>query len=298
MPRIELHEIRRELMKRGLAPRSVTNYYRALRALQAWCRHRGIDLHTISGDQILEYRSTLPVSWSSVRAVRSGLLHYWAVTGRREPPLWALRLPKKPRKVCRALDEHEAQHLACVAEAAVAPERPDAMAVMLALYLALRRFEIASLRWESFNDDGWVTIYGKLEQTHHLPVHPALVRALDVYRGGRPKIGFLFPGRGARVHANPMTVYMWVVEFCQQAGLGPINPHRLRDTALTTANDRTGDLRAVMEFARHVRPETTAAYTRTTKRQLMEVVRLLDYGAGPGNDPANVRRLPRSRGIG
>jgi hypothetical protein len=46
---------------------------------------------------------------------------------------------------------------------------------------------------------------------------------------------------------------------------------------LTTALDNTGNLRSVMEFARHSRPQTTAGYTRTTKAQLVEVMEALEY---------------------
>jgi integrase len=56
-----------------------------------------------------------------------------------------------------------------------------------------------------------------------------------------------------------------------------VTPHRLRHTSLSTAQDNTGNLRAVMAFARHARPETTMGYTRTTARQLMSVMEAIDY---------------------
>ena len=52
---------------------------------------------------------------------------------------------------------------------------------------------------------------------------------------------------------------------------------QLRHTAIATANDRTGDLRAAQEFARHARPETTAIYTRATAKRLWEALLALDY---------------------
>lgn len=59
----------------------------------------------------------------------------------------------------------------------------------------------------------------------------------------------------------------------------------LRHTALATANDATRDLRAVQEFARHARPETTALYTRVTARRLMEVAMSIDYRTPPKEEP-------------
>ena len=61
------------------------------------------------------------------------------------------------------------------------------------------------------------------------------------------------------------TIWTWTSQVAEAAGLGHVQTHRLRHTSLTTALDNTKDLRSVMEFARHSRPQTTAGYTRTTK---------------------------------
>ena len=72
------------------------------------------------------------------------------------------------------------------------------------------------------------------------------------------------------------TVWDWTSQVAEVAGLGHVTTHQLRHTSLTTALDNTGNLRSVMEFARHSRPQTTAGYTRTTKEQLLEVSDALD----------------------
>lgn len=46
---------------------------------------------------------------------------------------------------------------------------------------------------------------------------------------------------------------------------------------LATANDNTGDLRAVQSFAGHAKPETTSLYTRANARRLAAVVASIDY---------------------
>ena len=96
-------------------------------------------------------------------------------------------------------------------------------------------------------------------------------------RSGDTEGGYLFPGHCCRPHVTPTTVWHWVRKVSNAAGIGDITTHQLRHTALATANDNLGDLRAVMEFARHMRPEVTAGYTRTTKQQLEMVVGSLDY---------------------
>lgn len=193
----------------------------------------------------------------------------------RDPPSWAIRVPRKARGVCRALEVDEAARIAKAARA-----RGDAagMATLFALHLALRRFEIAKLRWADFSDAGWLTIVGKNDQTAMLPVHRHVLEAMAEL-GRRGRSPYLFPSRDLRSHAAPATVWNWVRAVAADAGVDNVAPHRLRHTALATANDATGDLRAVQEFARHARPETTALYTRTTAKRLTAVMESIDYDA-------------------
>ena len=73
------------------------------------------------------------------------------------------------------------------------------------------------------------------------------------------------------------TIWTWSKEVARVAGIETFTTHQLRHTSLTTALDNTGNLRSVMEFARHTKPETTAGYTRTTKAHLRAVMEALEY---------------------
>lgn len=265
-------DFRAYLRQKGLSRRSVTVYVRSAMDADAWCRQRGLALTTLSGDSVEEFCASKPHTWASRKLVRGALLHYWSFRRRRDPPLWALRVPRKPRMICRALPEHDAAHLA---QAATKERSLPAFAVLLAMYLGLRRFEIASLRWEQFSDDGWLRLVGKNEQAASLPVHPAVLAAIPYVANGSP---WCFPG-SVDGHVASATIWSWTREFCRHHGISGVTPHRLRHTCLATANDNTGDLRAVQEFARHARPDTTAGYTRATARRLVEVMRALDYAA-------------------
>ena len=61
----------------------------------------------------------------------------------------------------------------------------------------------------------------------------------------------------------------------------PVATHVLRHTALATALDATGDLRAVQELAGHARPETTAGYTRVRRDRLEAAVSAISYDRVP-----------------
>lgn len=107
----------------------------------------------------------------------------------------------------------------------------------------------------------------------------------------------MFTGAGGGP-LNPTTVWTWVRTVAASAGLPSVPTHVLRHTCLTTALEATGDLRAVQEFAGHARPETTAGYTRTSKRRLEAAVASICYdldeslGTPGGGHPGSPRVTP------
>jgi len=143
--------------------------------------------------------------------------------------------------------------------------------------MALRAGEIASFHFDRLTADReWYTVTGKGSRTHTLPVHPVLVDELGVVK--RFVHGeYLFPGGRSREYVSTQTIWNWTREVSREARIGDVHPHQLRHTALTTANDNTGDLRGVAQFARHQRVETTMTYTRTTDDQLRRVMNAIDY---------------------
>jgi integrase len=269
MPALRPTEFRARLRELGLAERSVAEYAKVVAAAEAWLARHGHNLHDAPGELLARYVATRPRSWATRKQLRTAFAHYWELSRRRRPPLWAVPVPPKPRGRCRALSELEAARLERAAR-----ERGDAkgLAVLLGLYLGLRVSEIAAFRWDQLRPDGWVRVVGKGGVQADIPAHPVLARALaDFPRRGE----WCFPGRfGGPV--VPATVWGWIREVAAGCGL-VIQPHQLRHTCLATANDRTGDLRAVQELARHARPETTALYTRASARRLLAAVAALDY---------------------
>lgn len=267
-----LEPVRRQLAEQGLAPRSVKLYVNHIARAHRWATEEGLDLATIDAGDLGRYADLVPKTHSTRAQVRSALAHYWRITGREAPPLWAIRVPSKPRMRCRALEDHEAAALLTVG--AVVGGRLNA-ALLLGLYQGLRREEIATLQWYEFSDDGWLNVVGKGSVSGTLPVHPAVRAALDeLPRAGR----WVFPGRFPDRPVCAATVWRWVRDLAEVAAQGVIAPHRLRHTCIAKANEETGDLRAVQEFARHARPETTAGYTRVSTRRLLAVRDAIDYG--------------------
>lgn len=256
----------------GLAASTAKLYVRHLGTIERRAAELGSELATISVTELDVLMDAFPRSRGSRQLVKNILRHYWTWRGRTLSPAGAIEVPSKPRMKCRALTEEAALALELAAHEI---GYPMGTAVLVGLYAALRRAEIATMRWDGLSGD-WYTLVGKGGVTAAIPVHRVLAEALE----GSPRTGeWVFPGAGRLGHISPTTVWTWVREVSRRAGIPDVSTHELRHTALTTALDRTRDLRGVQELARHARPETTAGYTRTTKRRLVAVVARIDYRA-------------------
>lgn len=257
------------LLGLGLSPKTAAEYGRELALALAWFAAHRVLLTAATPSLLVEYASTRP-NTPSVRAhLRSALTHYW---NWQEVPGWpgAIRVPTPAPPDCKALEPDEIRDIVKVA---TGWWRPGA-AVLVGSYMALRNEEIATMRWDGFDRTGeWYTLVGKKNRQRTVPVHPAVADALDGHQNGSP---YVFEGRygGPITHA---TIWNWVRLVADQAGVEAVWPHRLRHTALATANDNLGDLRAVQAFAGHVKIETTVRYTRTTQAKLRAVSNSLDY---------------------
>lgn len=260
------------LVGQRLSPLTIRRYVRWLREADGWLRSQGSTLDTASATDIAEFAAECVTnSAASRRQASVALRHYWEMTDRDRPPVRAIRVPPTPDYECRAITEIEARDVVKVATG----WWMEGTVVLAGMYLALRRFEIAKMEWSRFSDDlSWYRVTGKYDKTKSLPVHPHLRSELEGRQGGST---WVFPGRFEGRHIASATVWSWVERVGQAAGIPHLEPHELRHTALATANDTLGDLRAVQTFARHAKPQTTSLYTRTTKTKLREVSDALDY---------------------
>lgn len=257
----------------GLAPSTIRIYSRLFQRVVEWLAvERNTTLDAATAYDIVELARMIPQGRSSLSQLRATLGHYWEMTGRVRPPVKAIRLPRAGEPLPQALNAEEVAALVTTATG----RHPDGTAALLGLYLALRVGEIVRTRWDRFDDNmAWYSVTNiKGGAVDRLPVHPALRGHLA---GVEQVAEYVFPGHRGRAHVTEAAVWNWCRNLADEAGIGHLHSHQLRHTALTTANDITGDLRAVSKFARHQRIETTMRYTRTTTSALERVMRSLDY---------------------
>lgn len=258
---------------RGLARKTMSVYLVTLKKAELH-----IDLDACTAVELRAYADTLPRTRSSRALLRSSLLAYWRASGRLDGPAAAIPVPSRPRMLCRALEDTDA---AALEAAARRREDLKGLAVLLGLYTGLRRAEIAALRWSDVDGEGWVTVVGKGDMTRTFPLHPEILGAFsdarDRRRPSRRGHDWIFRGRWCEP-VNPTTIWLWVRQVADEAGIGAMPTHVLRHTALATALDNCRDLRAVQALAGHSRPETTAGYTRVTRQRLVDAVGAIHYG--------------------
>lgn len=257
------------LLGEGLEDSTILNYRGKIARAVELATGQGWDLKALTASQIRWVANQYPQTRSTLGQLKAALNHYWRLH-ESTCPIAAIRLPSRSGvDEYKGLEDGDADRLENVA----CGRSPDGLAVMLGLYLALRRGEMVRLRWEDFDEDcGWVDVLGKGNRRRWLPVHPNLRDCLT------PDDGWVFPGR-MEGHAHAGSVYLWVERVAQVAGLRGVNPHSLRHTCLTRMYEETGDVRVVQQFAGHSDPATTARYTRVPRRRLEAAVGTLNYRA-------------------
>lgn len=172
--------------------------------------------------------------------------------------MWAVPCPSAPRPRCKAIT---GEQMDAVLQASLKLSTRHYFAVCCMYYAALRREETSKVRFEDFRD-GRLHVVGKGLREESVKLHPKLEEALGMLEGR----GWCLPGAVPGTHVSPATINTWITVIGAWAGMTDLTPHRLRHTALATANDVTGNLRAVADFARHVKVQTTMIYTRTLER--------------------------------
>lgn len=274
-----LEEFREYLIGLGFSPATVRNYVMRMKQAFTWAAHTGTDLLDLRPSEASDLAQTVPRSNASQRQLRVTVQHYWDLHGV-EGPAKAFRVPPRPTPRWKGLNDDQVIALKETAR----PDWPRGGVIYLALYLGLRREEIATLRWNDFEPDlSWVRIMGKGERTRFLPVHPNLQRKLAAARWPGE---YVFPGRLGG-HITPATINNWVAQMGELAGIGHLHPHQLRHTAGGKVNDATRDIYAAQGWLGHAQVQTTEVYSHLSSKRLVEAMHTFDeWGTDDPGEPA------------
>ena len=196
----------------------------------------------------------------------------------RNAALAAVRTPKLPRSVPKALSADEAE--AVLEDGAPSREpwidRRDAAIFFLLYGCGLRLGEALGLtRRAAPLAPGVLAVAGKGGKTRHVPVLPAVAEAVAAYVAHcpyrlAPEDALFVGARGGALH--PRLVQRRMQALRARLGLSEqATPHALRHSFATHLLQGGGDLRAIQELLGHASLTTTQRYTAIDAARLVAV---------------------------
>ena len=219
--------------------------------------------------------SSMARTMSSLRSLyrhldRRGLAH--------NPALHAIRAPKPPRSVPKALSEDEAlDALSAAADIAIKPwmAARDVALFSLLYGCGLRLGEALAMNVGDIPTGPTMTIMGKGRKQRLTPVLPIVTESIRDYLQQNPFSKDpdqpLFVGaRGKRL--NPGVVQRQMRRLRALLGLpDTATPHALRHSFATHLLAGGGDLRTIQELLGHSSLSTTQRYTEVDSAKLIEI---------------------------
>jgi integrase/recombinase XerD len=266
-----------------LAPRTVEAYRRDLFALADWL---GRSPATATTEEIERYLAELRAAGLSgatiarrVASLRSLFRHLVLIGAAETNPAADLDLPRRTRRLPRALSPSEAERLIEAAAGTTPRALRDRALVELLYGAGLRVGEAVGLDKGGVDlDQRLVRTIGKGGKERIVPVGRQAVEALRRYLSrGRPHLDrrrrselFLNAQGGGLTRAG---AFLILRKLAAKAGLEPerVHPHLLRHSFATHLLEGGADLRSVQEMLGHADLATTELYTHVTDRRRREL---------------------------
>ena len=241
-----------------------------LTGIRTLCRHAGTDDPvSLTTRQIIRWLSDCDARWTRhTYSTSARAWHGWLVARgyRDDDPTAALPKTTAPKGVPRPASSE-----ALDAVLPVAGRRARAY-ILLAAYEGLRVHEIAKVRGEDFDGDGWLYVDGKGSVEAALPVH----RLVEQVRRGWPETGYWFPG-STDGHVGGSAVGCTIAATFRRNGYD-FTAHQLRHWYGTQLQRAPGaDIRTTQELMRHASLQSTQIYTEVSSSSKVAAVRRLGH---------------------
>jgi integrase/recombinase XerD len=266
-----------------LAPRTVEAYRRDLDALADWL---GRSPASVTTEEIERYLAELRSRGLSaatiarrVASLRSFFRHLVLIGAVDANPAAELDLPRRTRRLPRALSLSEAERLIEAAAGTTPRSLRDHALVELLYGAGLRVSEAVGLDKTGVDlDQRLVRTVGKGGKERVVPVGRKAVDALQRYLArGRPYLDRRHrPELFLNAQGGPLTragAFLILRKLAEKAGLEPerVHPHLLRHSFATHLLEGGADLRSVQEMLGHADLATTELYTHVTDRRRREM---------------------------
>ena len=266
------------------SPRTVDAYRRDLAALRSVSRRAG--RRCDSREDLERWLASMraaglaPATLSRrVSAVRTYFRHLTLIGTKDENPAAAIQLPRRAKRLPRALSPSEMERLIEAAAGTSPRSLRDHALVELMYGAGLRVSEAVGLEKGAVDlDDRIVRVLGKGGKERLVPLGRPAAEAVRRYLAlGRPHLDrryrpelFLNARGGALTRAG---AFLILRKLADKAGLEPerVHPHLLRHSFATHLLEGGADLRSVQEMLGHADLGTTERYTHVSDRRRRDV---------------------------
>lgn len=261
------------LLLDGLANSTVAQYRAMIARWWRWATGEGYDPAVPRSRAVREWSETLAPGVSTRDQAKACIRHWCDLAGVPDTSDAVLRPEKSLRARRSPLRREQAAALLDAADQHGRRGTP----IYLGLYAAMRISEIAKLRWDGVDlETNTIRFWrDKVDSWYAVPLHPTLRRHLEV---SMPADGFVFQSRN-QGHMAKGTLYGWVKDVAEAAGLPDVQPHDLRRTCakmVYEAGDRK-DIMAAKEILGHSKVTTTQVYLGVAFEELRDGLIAVDY---------------------
>lgn len=267
-------------VEKGLAGNSVESYAHDLGRLGHWADKNGIELLSITRQDLREWLIDLAgekLSENSKRRLISavrGFYKFLMFDGHiKHNPAEDLVAPQKGVYLPRFLNRSEIELLLAAPDTSIEVGLRDRAILELMYASGLRVSEAANVRINDIDlDGGIITTTGKGSKTRRVPVGASAIEWVKSYlilRRKRENIEMnnLFISAAGKP-IDRQTIYMSIVQYAKTCGFEGVSPHTLRHSFATHMVQNNADIRSVQQMLGHADISTTQIYTHITSQQL------------------------------
>ena len=267
-------------VEKGLAANSLESYARDLAKLKAWADKNGLDLLSLTRQELREWLIDLghtKLSENSKRRMISamrGFYKFLLIDGHlTKNPADNLDSPQKGLYLPKFLNQSEIETLLAQPDVSTETGLRDRAILELMYACGLRVSEAVTLTVKDVDlDSGIVTTTGKGSKTRRVPVGSSAVEWLKTYlvvrrRKENVEIQNLFVTPLGKP-LNRQIIYDFVREYAEKCGLKGVSPHTLRHSFATHLIQNRADIRSVQQMLGHSDISTTQIYTHITDAHL------------------------------
>jgi len=260
-----LATVRRAMQTAGLSRKTVQDYGHVLARLESWLWQTGRGtLEHLTCDHLADWvAAEVQPTYASKKLARHAVAKLVDALELAPELAEVIRTPRAPRTKPRPLTKADEQRI----DREAARWEREGLAVRLMLHTAIRRSEVAGLRWEGWRpEEGVLRVWRpKVSDWHNVPWPEHLTAPMMAQRR-RVEGPYVFPGTEGR-HVAGVTVSAWTKRIADRAGVY-CTPHMLRHTRLTRVQEAARNLRITQDLAGHADPRQTMRYTEVTMDQI------------------------------